>query len=100
MEDEGPAPDPIWQALAGCEITLTMEKLLQLGPRFRQTMEERVTGIPGVSIATNLTDVSNGPPVVDQHNLAITLILHEQEIPRCVIDGGLGVNVISAKTCE
>ena len=100
VEDEGPAPDPIWQALAGCEITLTMEKLLQLVPRFRQTMEEWVTGIPGVSVATKLTEVSDGPSVVDHHNPAITLILHGQEIPGCVIDGGSGVNVISVKTCE
>ena len=68
LEDEGPSPDPIWQALTGCEITLTMEKLLQLVPRFRQAVEERVTGRPGVSVATNFTDISDGPTVVDHHN--------------------------------
>ena len=31
--------DPIWQALADCLITLTMSKLLNLVPQFRQTME-------------------------------------------------------------
>ena len=33
--------NPIWDALADCPITLTMSKLLDLVPRFRQAMEVR-----------------------------------------------------------
>ena len=32
MEEDTLSPDPIWQALADCEITMTMEKLLRLVP--------------------------------------------------------------------
>ena len=28
IEEDLGSPDPVWQALAGCEVTLTMEKLL------------------------------------------------------------------------
>ena len=74
-----------------------MEKLLQLVPRFRHKIEDRVTG-PGV--ATNFTEPSDGPTVVDHRNPAIKLVLQGQEVPGCIIDGGSGVNVISAKICE
>ena len=51
-------------------------------------------------MATNFTETSNEPAVVDHRNLAIKLVLQGQEVAGCIIDGGSGVNVISAKTCE
>ena len=77
-----------------------MEKLLQLVPRFRCAIEDRITGRPDISVATNFTETSNGPTVVDDNNPAIKLVLQGQEVAGCIIDGGSGVNVISAKTCE
>ena len=100
IEENIISPDPIWQALAGCEITMTMEKLLQLVPRFRQAVEDRITGRPGINVSANFAETSVGPTVVDHHNPAIKLVLHGQEITGCIIDGGSSINVISAKTCE
>ena len=100
LEEDIISSDPIWQALVGCKITLTMEKLLQLVTRFRQAVEDRIVGRPGVGIFANFTDTNNGQMVVDHHNPAIKLVLHGQAITGCVIDGGSGVNVISAKTCQ
>ena len=100
LEEDIRSPDPIRQALAGCEITLTMEKLLQLVPQFRQAIEERITGRPGISIPANFTEISDEPTVVDHQNPAIKLVLQGQEVAGCIIDRGYGINVISAKTCE
>ena len=87
-------------SIRGYEITLTMEKLRQLVPRFRQAVEERITGRLGISVSANFTETSDRPTVVDHHNPTIKLILYRQEVTGCIIDGGSGVNVISAKTCE
>ena len=98
MEEDTLSPDPIWQALADCEITMTMEKLLRLVPRFRQVVENRIKGTPGLDVSANFAETSAGPSVVDHHNLAIQLVLQGQEISRCIVNGGSGVNVISTKT--
>ena len=79
---------------------MTMEKLLQLVPRFRQAVEDRITGKPKIEVSANFAETSTGPTVVDHHNPAIKLVIHGQEITGCIIDRGSGVNVISAKTCE
>ena len=100
MEENILSPNPIWQALAGCEITMTMEKLLQVVPRFQQAVEDCITGKPGISVSTNFVETSTEPTVVDHHDPTIKLVLHSQEITGCIIDGGSSVNVISAKTCE
>ena len=88
------APDPIWQALADCEITLTMDKLLRLVPRFRQVVENRIRGTTGLDVSTNFAESSTGPTVVDHHNPAIKLVLKGQEISGCIVDRGSRVNVI------
>ena len=46
IEEDFGSPDLVWEALAGCEVKLTMEKLLQLVPRFRRAIEDRITGRP------------------------------------------------------
>ena len=55
---------------------------------------------PSISVSANFVETSDGTTVVDQHNPTIKLVLHDQEITGCIIDGGSGVNVISVKTCE
>ena len=44
MQEDFGSPDPVWEALAGCKVTLTMEKLLQLVPRFCRAIEDRIAG--------------------------------------------------------
>ena len=75
LEKDLGSPDLVWQAMAGCEITLTMEKLLQLVPQFRQDVGDRIMGGLGIRISTNFTETSDGPTVVDHNNPAIKLVL-------------------------
>ena len=100
VEEDLGSPDLVWQALPGSEVTLTMDKLLQLVPRFCCTIEDRITGRSNRGVFTNFTGTSDGPTVVDHSNPAIKVILKRQEVVGCIIDGGLGVNVISARICE
>ena len=100
VEEDWESPDPVWQALAGSEVILTMDKLLQLVPRFRRTVEDRITGRISRAVGTNFTSTSDGPTVVDHSNPAIQTILKGQKIVGCIIDGGSGVNVINSKICE
>ena len=90
--------DPIWEALADCPITLTMSKLLNLVPRFREAMEARLQ-TPHKTIPTLFTEPNPGPTVIDHQNPAIKVFVHDTEIKGCVVDGGSGVNVISKATC-
>ena len=100
FEEDLGSPDLVWKALVGSEVILTMEKLLQLVPRFRRTIEDRITGRSNRGVSANFTGTSGGPTVVDHSNPAIKMILQGQEVAGCIIDGGSGVNVISARTCE
>ena len=87
-EENALSPDPIWQALADCEITMTMDKLLRLVPRFRQMVENRIWSTTGLDISANFAKSSTNPVVVDHHNPAIKLVLQGQEIPGCIVVGG------------
>ena len=100
FEEDPGSPDPVWKALAGSELILKMEKLLQLVPRFRRIIEDRITGRPDRSISANFTGTNDGITVVDHNNPAIKLILQGQEVAGCIINEGSGINVISARTCE
>ena len=72
LEEDLGSPDPVLQALVLCEVTLTMEKLLQLVPRFRRTIEDCIAGRPDISVSTNFMETSNEPTVVDYNNPAIS----------------------------
>ena len=100
FEEDLGSPDPVWQALVGSEVILTMEKLLQLVPRFRHTIEDRITGRLDRSVSANFTLTSGGPTVVDHSNPAIKLILQGKEVAGCIIDASSGVNEISERICE
>ena len=90
--------DPIWEALADCPITLTMSKLLNLVPRFRQAMEARLQA-PHKTIPTLFTETNLGPTIIDHRSPVIKVLVHGTEIQGCAIDDGSGVNVISKATC-
>ena len=85
--------DPIWEALVDFPITLTMSKLLNLVPRFRQAMEARLQA-PHKTIPALFTETNLGPTIIDHRSPAIKALVHGTEIQGCVVDGGSGVNVI------
>ena len=63
-------------------------------------MENQIRGTYIIKISANYTESSIDSTMVDHHNPAIKLVLYRQEVTGCIIDGGSGVNVISANTCE
>ena len=58
-------------------------------------MEARVLKDYPPTVTANFIEYAKGPMVVDHHNPAIKIIVKAEEISRCIIDGGSGVNVIS-----
>ena len=44
-----------------CQITLTMDKLLNLVPRFREAVEIQIWSVDRVEIPTNFVESSMGP---------------------------------------
>ena len=98
MDDTTTGEDPLWQALADYQIIVTMNKMLNLVPRFRQAMETRMRNIDRVMIPTKFAESITGLAMVDHHNPAIKVILQGEEITGCIVDGGSGVNVISKAT--
>ena len=77
------------------QIKTSMQKLLNLVPRFWQLVEARVLKTNQRFIATNLAESTEGPTITEHHNPALKLIIKGQEVSGCLIDGGSGVNVIS-----
>ena len=71
--------DPIWEALADYPITLTMSKLLNLVPRFRKAMEERLQ-TPHKTILALFMEPNLGPTIIDPGNPAIKVLVHDTEI--------------------
>ena len=96
---EGNTSEPIWQVLINSDITLTMDKLLRLIPRFRQVVENQMQSTAGLEISASFAEANTSPAVVDHHNPVIKIILRGQDISGCIVDGGSGVNVISTTTC-
>ena len=89
--------DPIYEALTDYPITLTMSKLLNLVPRFRQEMEARLQ-MPHKTIPALFTEPNLGPTLIDHQNPAIKVLVHGTEIQGCEVDGGSGVNFITKAT--
>ena len=75
MKDATMGEGPVWQALVNSQITLTMNKLLNLVPWFWQEMENHMRRMNQVMMLTNFAKSMIGPIVVDHHNLAIKVIL-------------------------
>ena len=71
---------------------------MQLVPQFMETIttilrKEQLSQAP-----INFTNPSEGPTVMDDHSLAIKVIIKGVEVPEAIIDGELGANVISKRT--
>ena len=92
--------DPLWQALQQCQIMLPLGRLLQLVPRFTETLKLALSPLNLAMTPTFFTNLGEGPTVVDTNSPAITAIIKGRELPGTIVDGGSGVNVISLQTCD
>ena len=61
------------------QIKTSMQKLLNLVPRFWQLVEARVLKTNQRFIATNLAESTEGPTITEHHNPALKLIIKGQE---------------------
>ena len=92
--------NPTWQALQDCQIMLPLGRLLQLVPRFIDELKSVLAPQNPALALTFFSNQEEGPAVVDTSSLAIIVIVKGQEVPGTIVDGGLGVNVISQCTCD
>jgi hypothetical protein len=101
-EAEGPSSNKIESDisdLAGIQVTITLEQLLRLVPRFREGIRPTLTGTSTtLPPAVQLTEVDER--VMDCECPSMEAIEGWQKITGILIDGGSGVNVISMATCR
>ena len=60
-----PEDDPIWKAFTSSEISMPLHKLLQLLPRFKDTLASLTTGTNPTSLLVNFAEPGTGPPLKD-----------------------------------
>ena len=95
-----PEDDPLWDAITSFRISMPLHKLLQLMPRFKDTLASLTTGTKPTSLPVNLAEPGTGPPLMDSQNPVVKFVIKGRDIHGCIIDGGSGVNVISEATCQ
>ena len=83
--------NPTWQALEECQITLPFSRLLQLMPRFTHRLK---------STSCTGSDILFKFGMVDTSNTTITAIIKGRELLGTIVNGELGVNMISLWTCN
>ena len=91
--------NPMWQALQDCQIMLPLGRLLQLVP-FIDGLKSILAPPNPTPVLAFFSNPEEGPAIVDMSNPAIIVIVKGQEVPGTIVDGGLGVNVISQCTCD
>ena len=79
---------------------LPLGRLLQLVPRFTEGLKTTFTAPNPEPAPEFFSNSEEGPIVVDTSNPAIKVIVKGKEITGTIIDAGLGVNVISKRTCD
>jgi hypothetical protein len=91
--------EPDISDLAGIQIKMTLEQLLWLVPRFREGIRRTLEGTTTNSAtAVHFTEVDHRVMNCECPNMEA--IVGGQRIAGILIDGGLGVNVISMATCS
>ena len=95
-----PEDDPLWDALTSSRISMPLHKLLQLMPRFKDTLASLTADTKSTSLPVNLVEPGTGPPLMDSQNPAVKIIIKGRDIHGCIIDGGSDINVISEATCQ
>ena len=86
---------PTWHALQECQITLPLDRLLQLIPQFMEGLKTGMTTFDTPPAPTFFSNPEEGLTLVDTCSPAITIIVKGRELPKTIVDGGSGVNVIS-----
>jgi hypothetical protein len=101
-ETAGPSgrrTEPDISDLADIQVTMTLEQLLRLVPRFRDGLRRTLEGMAMQSApAVQLTEVDER--IMDCECPSMEAIVGRQKIPGILIDGGSGINVISMATCR
>ena len=92
--------DPVWQALTSCQISMPLHKLMQMLPHFKKIVQSRTTGLEPTTFSIHLMTPEPEPPLMDSQNPVVKIAIKGREVHGCIIDGGLGVNVISEVTCH
>jgi hypothetical protein len=91
--------EPDISVLAGIQVTMKLEQLLRLVPRFREGLHRTLNGtVETTATAIQLTEVDER--VMDCECPSMEAIVGGQKIAGILIDGGSGVNVISMATCR
>jgi hypothetical protein len=90
--------EPDISDLAGIQVTMTLEQLLRLVPRFREGIRRTLVGTTTMTApAVQLTEVDQ--LVMDCECPSMEAIVGRQRFAGILIDGGCGINVISMATC-
>jgi hypothetical protein len=90
--------EPDISDLAGIQVTMTLEQLLWLVPRFQEGIRCTLEGTVTTTAPTiQLTEVDER--VMDYECPSMEAIVGGQKIAGILIDGGSGVNVVSMATC-
>ena len=104
MQEQAKQPeettDPSLQALQQCQIMLPLGWLLQLVPRFAESLKLALSPPKPATTPIFLTNPSEGPTVVDTNSPALTVIIKGNEVTSTMIKWGSNINVISQKTCD
>jgi hypothetical protein len=91
--------EPDISDLAGIQVTMTLEQLLWLVPRFREGIHRTLAGTATTRApAVQLIEVDER--VMDCECPSMEAIVGGQKIAGILIDGGSGVNVMSMATCR
>ena len=96
VETEAPVANQT--ELVGCQITMTLEQLLRLVPRFSEGLRRSLQ--PTKTTEVNIASAKMGTNIIDPHCPMVDIITHGQKINVVLIDSGSGVKVITTETCE
>ena len=95
-EKEEPAAD--LSEPTDCQITMMLEQLLRLVPRFRAGLTKAIQPAQVAEVQT--TSAEMGAKVIDPHCSGVDILVHGTKIMGALIDVGSGVNVITMETCQ
>ena len=87
--------NPMWQALQDYQIILALGLLLQLVTRFTDGLKSVLAPQNPPPAPSFFSNPEEGLAIVDTSNPEIIVIVKAQEVPGTIMDGGLGVNIIS-----
>ena len=80
---DSPEDDPLWDALTSSRISLPLHKLLQLMPRFRDTLASLTSDTKYTSLLVNLAEPGAGPPSGNHQQGTRPSWLHHRRRFRC-----------------